>query len=74
LKVRGRNLAIATALVASITKRVDVCSSGEPANGRSTWPSISAEGRFVGFDSTATDLVRGDTNGERDVFVRGPLR
>lgn len=33
-------------------------------------PSISAEGRFVAFMSRAGNLVRGDTNGEIDVFVR----
>ena len=32
-------------------------------------PSISADGRFVAFESEATNLVAGDTNG-RDVFVR----
>lgn len=31
---------------------------------------ISPDGRFVGFDSTATNLVAGDTNGRRDVFLR----
>lgn len=33
-------------------------------------PVISADGRFVAFDSGATDLVAGDTNGVRDVFLR----
>ncbi|MGH2754064.1 MAG: hypothetical protein ACRDLB_06480, partial [Actinomycetota bacterium] len=32
-------------------------------------PSISANGRYVAFDSDATNLVAGDTNGARDVFV-----
>jgi hypothetical protein len=41
-----------------------------PGNGASGNPSISASGRFVAFDSVATDLVAGDTNGVRDVFVR----
>ncbi|HJU39544.1 MAG TPA: hypothetical protein VJ724_08215, partial [Tahibacter sp.] len=31
---------------------------------------LSADGRFVVFSSTATDLVDGDTNGVEDVFVR----
>jgi hypothetical protein len=34
------------------------------------YPAISATGRFVAFATTAGDLVPGDTNGERDVFVR----
>ena len=33
-------------------------------------PSISANGRFVAFESWATNLVPGDTNGVADVFVR----
>ena len=33
-------------------------------------PSISADGRFVAFESFATNLVPGDTNGSMDVFVR----
>ena len=33
-------------------------------------PAISADGRFVAFDSDATNLVPGDTNGVHDVFVR----
>ncbi len=32
--------------------------------------SISADGRYVAFDSGASDLVAGDTNGQPDVFVR----
>lgn len=32
-------------------------------------PSISADGRYVAFSSTADDLVPGDTNGAQDVFV-----
>ncbi len=31
---------------------------------------ISADGRYVTFQSTATDLVSGDTNGVQDIFVR----
>src|SRR5262249_21008581 len=36
-------------------------------------PSISADGRFVAFDSEATNLVKGDTNHAADVFVRDRL-
>lgn len=32
-------------------------------------PSISADGRYVAFASSASDLVTGDTNGTEDVFV-----
>ncbi len=52
------------------TKRVSVDSSGDQANGTSSAPSISADGRFVAFISRATDLVPNDTNDRQDVFVR----
>ena len=32
-------------------------------------PSVSADGRYVAFDSEATNLVRGDSNETSDVFV-----
>ena len=40
----------------------------------STHPNISADGRFVTFDSPAGNIVVGDANQHRDVFLRGPLR
>ena len=42
-------------------------------NGLSTDSAISADGRYVAFTSTATNLVAGDTNGVSDVFVRDLL-
>jgi Tol biopolymer transport system component len=38
-------------------------------NGNSQNPSISADGRYVAFDSNADNLVENDSNYERDVFV-----
>lgn len=35
---------------------------GVPGNGSSRSPSMSADGRFVAFESSATDLVEGDAN------------
>jgi hypothetical protein len=58
---------------AQVTQRVDVDSSGAQANGSSEagwFPAISSDGRFIAFDSQATNLVPGDTNGFGDVFVR----
>jgi Tol biopolymer transport system component len=55
------------------TERVSVSSAGEQANWDSEWPCISADGRFVGFDSEASNLVPGDTNGHSDAFVRDRL-
>ena len=51
------------------TWRVSVSSTGDGGNGASGRPSISTNGRFVTFRSDATNLVVGDTNGVRDVFV-----
>ena len=50
--------------------RISVDSSGVQANGNSDLPSLSDDGAFVAFDSVATNLVAGDSNGARDVFVR----
>lgn len=41
-----------------------------PSDGYSTGPSISADGRFIAFESIASNLVPGDTNGSPDIFVR----
>jgi hypothetical protein len=51
------------------TTRVSTASDGSPANGDSQWPTISADGRFVAFASSASNLVAGDTNGLMDLFV-----
>lgn len=52
------------------TTRVSVDSSGAQTNERSSNPAISADGRFVAFDSHASNLVANDTNAQEDVFVR----
>ena len=53
------------------TKRVSVPAVGtQQSNGVSDNPSISANGRYIAFESDATNLVTGDTNALRDVFVR----
>jgi cold shock CspA family protein len=51
------------------TRRVSVGSDGAQADGYSNVPTISGNGRFVGFESDATNLVADDTNGVTDVFV-----
>ncbi|HXQ32463.1 MAG TPA: hypothetical protein VN843_00440, partial [Anaerolineales bacterium] len=51
------------------TMRVSVDSSGVDGNGFSGGPSISGDGRFVAFQSSATNLVTGDTNEKVDIFV-----
>ncbi|MFD9336259.1 TolB family protein [Streptomyces sp. NPDC060028] len=52
------------------TTRVSVASHGEQSDSESFHSSISADGRFVAFDSPASNLVFGDTNDIHDVFVR----
>ena len=52
-----------------VTTRVSVASDGTQGNGHSSYPSISADGRFVVFWSEASNLVPDDTNGCGDVFV-----
>jgi Tol biopolymer transport system component len=58
---------------AGTTRRVSISSTGTQGNGASDSLSISADGRYVAFQSDATNLVANDTNGAWDVFVRGPL-
>lgn len=55
------------------TAIVSVASDGTPGNGRSRYPSLSADGRYVVFVSEASNLVDHDTNGLRDCFMRDRL-
>jgi Tol biopolymer transport system component len=55
------------------TECVSVDSAGAQGDSASNHPSISADGRFVTFESYASNLVAGDTNGNSDVFVRDRL-
>jgi Tol biopolymer transport system component len=55
--------------ISAVTERVSVSSLGEESNGVSEEPATSSDGRYVTFHSFATNLVAGDTNGFRDVFV-----
>lgn len=43
--------------------------SGDVGNGLSTFPAMSADGRFVAFSSTADNLVPNDGNGFADIFI-----
>jgi len=70
------SLAIASSLCtttpasAQATERVSVFTGGEQGDGDSHASAVSADGRYVAFRSEATNLVSGDTNGVRDIFVR----
>lgn len=53
------------------TALVSVNSAGTgPGNGESRVSAISGNGRYVVFESDATDLVASDNNGVTDIFVR----
>jgi Tol biopolymer transport system component len=52
------------------TSRVSTTPDGTEADDSSVNPKISADGRFVTFESEASNLVAGDTNSVPDVFVK----
>jgi Tol biopolymer transport system component len=51
------------------TERVSVDSDGDEADDESYNPSISGDGRYVAFNSSASNLVSDDTNERSDIFV-----
>src|SRR5262249_26234463 len=61
--------AVSAAGVARI-ERVSVSRAGLQGNNFSVVPKISADGRFIAFESVADNLVPRDTNDHTDVFVR----
>jgi Tol biopolymer transport system component len=70
--IRAFSLAGALAFAlspAGTTERVSVSGAGEQAGAESWADAVSADGRYVLFDSHGTDVVPGDTNGQTDVFV-----
>ena len=55
-----------------VTGAVSLASAGQnqqPGDGASIAPSISADGRYVAFESAADNLVPGDANASHDIFV-----
>jgi Tol biopolymer transport system component len=57
-------------LLTGVTTLVSATATGTSGDATSFNPSISADGRYVAFESLAGDLVSGDGDGEYDVFVR----
>jgi Tol biopolymer transport system component len=51
------------------TQRVSVATDGSQANSGSDSPSMSADGRYIVFESSASNLVRRDTNNFDDIFL-----
>jgi Tol biopolymer transport system component len=53
-----------------VTTRQSVDTTGSDSDGASRYPAMDSSGRYLAFESDASDLVSGDANGVRDVFVR----
>jgi Tol biopolymer transport system component len=51
-------------------ERVSISTDSAQGNWQSRNPAISANGRYIAFESDATTLVAGDTNDAADIFVR----
>lgn len=51
------------------TSRMSVSTTGEPTTDDSEFPAISADGRFVAYDTEAPLVVSADTNTLRDVYL-----
>src|SRR5262249_20059502 len=49
---------------------VSVSSSGKHGNASSSDPRMSTNGRYIAFESTASNLVKGDTAGQTDILFR----
>ena len=56
-------------LQSSTTTRISLGLNGVQTNGASTTPQISADGNYVAYSSSASNLVDGDTNGYSDIFL-----
>lgn len=63
------NRAVQSASQAGSTTRVSIKTGGAQGNGDSLAADVSADGRYVVFESRASNLVDGDTNGAGDIFV-----
>ncbi len=61
--------AVPSAPLAGPTERVSISTGGAQATDHSSSSDISADGRFVVFQSNASNLVGGDSNGVTDIFV-----
>lgn len=52
------------------TRLISMDNSGIQGSGSSGWSRISGDGRYVVFESVASNLVENDGNGARDIFIR----
>jgi Tol biopolymer transport system component len=51
------------------TEMISMASSGALANSDSRYPEVTEDGRYVVFQSAASNLVAGDVNGATDTFL-----
>ena len=51
------------------TQQVNVSPAGKPGNGDRHHPSVSADGRYIAYESKATNIVKG-ASGTYNIFVR----
>jgi len=52
-----------------VTARASLTAAGDEGDDACMYPVISADGRYIAFESTATNLIAGGTNDYRDVYV-----
>lgn len=60
-------------IVTGKTTRISVSSTGVQANIMSQTPAISADGRYVVFETGATNLLPGDTNAHSEIYMHDML-
>jgi len=70
----GRDMNVASDIfvydrISHITELVSKDSNGNQGNNASRRPSISASGRYVAFESDATNLAGSDMNNASDIFI-----
>jgi Tol biopolymer transport system component len=63
-------LGLALAATASAFERINVSTAGDQANDEGFFSEVSSDGRYVIFESRATNLIPNDTNFVGDVFLR----
>ena len=51
------------------TQKISVALGGAATNGNSFNPTVSNDGRWIAYESIASNLVSGDNNGQSDIFV-----
>jgi trimeric autotransporter adhesin len=64
-------IASPAAATASVIQLITIATDGSPANADSlVSPSINSDGRYVAFQSVATNLVPGAASGFQDIYLR----